>query len=116
MRFLVDENLPVDVADILRRADHDVLHVSQSDHRGALDKDLWRLAADEGRIVVTRDLDFPLPDTPKPPGLILLRVPDTFRRNQIKDIVAEFVNSDTFSQVEGAISVVSPGRVRSRVL
>ncbi len=116
MRFLVDENLPADVADILRRDGHDVLHVSLSNHRGASDQELWRLAANEGRIVVTRDLDFPLPEVPKPPGLILLRIPDTFRRSQIGDIVTEFVDSDAFSQVEGAISVVSPGRVRSRPL
>ena len=116
MRFLVDENLPADVADILRRDGHDVLHVSQSNHRGASDQELWKLAADEGRIVVTRDLDFPLPKDPRPPGLILFRIPDTFRRSQIRDIVTEFANSDAFGQVEGAISVVSPGRVRSRTI
>ncbi len=114
MRFLVDENLPADVADVLRRDDHDVLNISESNHRGASDQELWRLGASEGRIVVTRDLDFPLPEIPRPPGLILLRVPGTFTRSRIRDIVSDFVDSVAFGQVEGAITVVSPGRVRRR--
>ena len=114
MRFLVDENLPADVADVLRRGDHDVLHVSESHYRGASDQELWRLAASESRIVVTRDLDFPLPDVPRPPGLVLVRVPGTFTRSQIADIVTEFVDSEAFGEIDGAITVVSPGRVRRR--
>ena len=103
MRFLVDENLPIEVADILRRGDHDVLHVSQSGHRGASDQQLWRLAADEGRIIVTRDLDFPLPGTQRPPGLILVRVPNTSTGTLIEDIVTDFVDSEAFDEVEEAI-------------
>ena len=114
MRFLVDENLPVEVADVLRRGDHDVLHVSQSSHRGASDQQLWRLAANEGRIIVTRDLDFPLSDLPRPLGLILLRVPETSTRSLIEDTVTEFVESEAFDEVAEAITVLSPGRVRRR--
>lgn len=116
MRFLVDENLPIDVPELLERLGHDVVYLPQSGHRGTSDEQVWRLAASEGRIVVTRDLDFPLPDQPAPVGVILLRVPDTFTRRQIADVMAGFTASPTFDEVEGNVTVVSPGRVRARKL
>jgi predicted nuclease of predicted toxin-antitoxin system len=116
MRFLVDENLPSNIADLLRVLGHDTMHVSETHLRGASDRVVWRFAADEGRILVTRDLDFPLPDTPKPPGLILLRVPDSFTRGQIGEVMSAFAAEDSIEQSAGRITVVSPGRVRSRPL
>ena len=116
MHFLVDENLPVDVAEILRGSGHDVLHVAETDRRGASDREIWQLATREARIIMTRDLDFPIPELPKPPGLILLRVPDAFSRSQIGRVVSDFVESEAFQQVTDTITVVSPGRVRARKL
>jgi predicted nuclease of predicted toxin-antitoxin system len=114
MRFLVDENLPVDVAQLLQHEGHDVLYLAQSGYRGATDEEVWSLAAREERIVITRDLDFPMPDSPRPPGLVLVRVPDTFTRKQIARVMSEFIASAAFQQVPGTITVISPGRVRVR--
>ena len=116
MRFLVDENLPADVSELLRREGHDVLHLPHTAHRGASDEEVWRLAAREERIILTRDLDFPIPESPRPAGLILVRVPDTFTRKQIVRVMSEFIVSAAFDQVPGTITVVSPGRVRVRHL
>jgi predicted nuclease of predicted toxin-antitoxin system len=116
MLFLVDENLPVDVAELLRHEDHDVTYLPHTGHRGASDKEVWRLAAREERIIVTRDLDFPIPESPGPSGLILVRVPDTFTRKQIAGVMSEFIASAAFQEVAGTITVVSPGRVRVRNL
>jgi predicted nuclease of predicted toxin-antitoxin system len=114
MRFLVDENLPVDVAQLLQHEGHAVLYLAQSGYRGSTDAEAWSLAAREERIVITRDLDFPMPDLPRPPGLVLLRVPDAFTRMQIARVMSEFIASAAFQQVVGTITVVSPGRVRVR--
>ena len=114
MRFLVDENLPVDVAQLLEYEGHDVLYLAQSGYRGATDDQVWSLAVREGRIIVTRDLDFPMPDSPRPPGLVLVRVPDTFTRKLIAGVMSEFIASAAFQRVVGTITVVSPGRVRVR--
>ncbi len=114
MRFLVDENLPIEVADLLRRHGHDAPHLSQTEHRGALDEEVWSLAAQEQRIVLTRDLGFSLPVSPRLAGVVPLRVPDVFTGQQLIRVVAEFVASPAFQQVAGAITVVSPGRVRVR--
>ena len=61
-------------------------------------------------------LDFPLMELPPPPSIVLIRVPDTYRRRQIADVVARFIETNAFQQVEGAITVLSPGRVRTRTL
>ncbi len=61
MRFLIDENLPADIAADLVTAGHDALEVADSEHRGADDSVIWRVAIAESRILVARDLDFPLP-------------------------------------------------------
>ncbi len=116
MRFLVDENLPGEVAALLRRAGHDVLFLLETGHRGMRDDEVWRLAVREERVIVTRDLDFPLPDSPKPAGVVLVRVPDTFTRTAIAEVMSEFVASTAFQRVAGTVTVVSPGRVRARSL
>ena len=61
MRFLVDENLPAAVAEALRAEGHDAFALVESAHRGEDDGAVWALAARERPILVTRDLDFPLP-------------------------------------------------------
>ncbi len=53
-----DENLDPDVVAHLRRLGFDVLDVAESDLRGGADADLLRLAAAQGRVVVTHDADF----------------------------------------------------------
>ncbi len=116
MRFLVDENLPFEAAALLEREGHDVLHVAATDLRGAADREVWRRAAEQGRIIVTRDLDFPLPEAPEPAGLILLRLPDTFTKDRIVALLSELVSTEVFANVAGSVTVVSPGRVRTRKL
>ncbi|MSQ10841.1 MAG: hypothetical protein EXR52_07565 [Dehalococcoidia bacterium] len=107
--FLVDENLPLDVAVALRDAGHDVLYVREGEYRGASDEVLWDLAAIQRRILITRDLDFPLRRSPAPAGVILLRVPDTYRRSQIGEVVRNLLAAHDLDQMLGAVTVVRPG-------
>jgi predicted nuclease of predicted toxin-antitoxin system len=116
MRFLVDENLPDDISNLLRHLGHDVVYLPETELRGAADRDVWRFAARESRVIVTRDLDFPLPDSPRPPGVILIRVPDGFTRRQIERVVSEYAAGGALDETTDAITVISPGRVRIRKL
>jgi predicted nuclease of predicted toxin-antitoxin system len=117
MRFLVDENLPFSLIRFLQESGHDVFDVAASSLRGSPDQHLWRLAAREKRVLITKDLDFPFPQIrPYPPGLILIRVPDTFTGPQITRLF-----STTFQRIrpkgfEGHITVVAPGQIRVRRL
>lgn len=77
MRCLVDENLPFSLIKLLRASQCEVLDVSAGHLRGSSDENLWKLAASENRVLITKDLDFPLPHIhPYPAGLVLIRVPD----------------------------------------
>lgn len=58
MRFKLDENLPVEAADLLRRAGHDALSVLNQSLGGEADRRIVELCRDERRILVTLDLDF----------------------------------------------------------
>lgn len=55
MRFLVDEMFGPDVAERLRAAGHDALHVRQLGLAGADDSDVLARAVDEDRVVITEN-------------------------------------------------------------
>ncbi len=58
MKFKVDENLPVEIADLLRSAKHDVTTVHSQRLMGAVDPRIIAICREEGRVLVTLDLDF----------------------------------------------------------
>jgi predicted nuclease of predicted toxin-antitoxin system len=117
LRFLLDENLPVAVADALRAAGHDALVIRDSPHRGATDPELWVLAAREGRIVVTRDIGFvQAGSAPTPAGIVLLRLPMRSRRVVLVDAVRTLLDAVPAEELVGHITVVEPSQVRRRPL
>lgn len=117
MPFLVDENLPSGIVSYLRSNGHDVLDVAASPLRGSADKTLWALSASEKRIIITRDLDFPFPGVrPFPAGVILLRVPTDFTAPQITELFKKSFESIPPGDLGGCIAVISPGRIRVRLL
>ena len=58
MRALVDENLPRRAAVWLRGEGVDAVHVLEVLGAGGSDSDVWKLALDERRTILTRDRDF----------------------------------------------------------
>jgi predicted nuclease of predicted toxin-antitoxin system len=116
MLFLIDENLPRSLTQVFLERGHDAVHAVEIGLRGAPDRAIWDRAAAEGRILITRDLDFPLAAVPRPQGLVLLRLPDSFGRKQIRAIMEEFAETEDFETMPGRITVLSPGRVRTRIL
>ena len=115
MLFLIDENLPSDLAADLVTAGHDVLEVADSEHRGADDSVIWRVAIAERPILVARDLDFPLAKAlGRPPGLVVMRPRVHARGEQIRRLFAEFLIRVELASLEGAVTTVEPGRFRQR--
>jgi predicted nuclease of predicted toxin-antitoxin system len=55
---LIDQNLAVRVASLLRDAGHDAVHVSERGLQRADDGQILDLAAAESRVVVSEDADF----------------------------------------------------------
>lgn len=58
LKFKVDENLPAEAADLLASAGHDAVTVWDQRMVGQSDSNVARVCRQEGRVVVTLDLDF----------------------------------------------------------
>jgi len=77
MRFKVDENLPIEIAEFLREAGHDALTVREQHLGGSSDPDIASVCKKENRALVTLDTDFADIRTYPPsdyPGIIVLRL------------------------------------------
>ncbi len=113
MRFLLDENIPRRIASRLRAKDHDVLEAGAEPLRGSIDEVLWKRAADEGRIFVTRDLGAAsLAIRPAPAAIILLRGPDTLTASQVDAMFSVFWDHVDKEHVFGHVVSVRPGHYR----
>jgi predicted nuclease of predicted toxin-antitoxin system len=77
IRFKVDENMPAEAAAMLTQIGHDALTVPDQQMGGRADPDVAAVCRQEGRAVVTLDLDFSDIRAYPPadyPGIIVLRL------------------------------------------
>ncbi len=77
MQFKIDENLPVEVAGLLRKQDHDAVTVLEQHLGGSPDSNIAVICRQEGRAFVTLDIDFADIRFYPPeqyPGIIVLRL------------------------------------------
>jgi predicted nuclease of predicted toxin-antitoxin system len=77
LKFKIDENLAVEVAEILADAGHDAITVPQQQLGGRPDPDIAAVCRQEDRAIVSLDLDFADIRAYPPdhyPGLIVLRL------------------------------------------
>lgn len=58
MRFKVDENLPVEVAELLRQAGYGAITVHDQGLGGEADAEIASICQEEERALVTLDTDF----------------------------------------------------------
>lgn len=77
MKFKVDENLPVEVAECLRQSGHDGNTVNQEGLGGERDARIFEVCKREHRVLITLDTDFADIRTYPPgeyPGIVVLRL------------------------------------------
>lgn len=77
MKFTVDENLPLNLADLLRQAGHEVIALPGHHEAGERDALLIRSCQQDESILVTLDVDFADIRSYPPsdyPGIIVFRV------------------------------------------
>jgi predicted nuclease of predicted toxin-antitoxin system len=58
MKIKLDENLPASLAVILTKLHHDVHTVADENLSGKTDREPWEAAQQDGRFLITQDLDF----------------------------------------------------------
>jgi predicted nuclease of predicted toxin-antitoxin system len=79
LKFLLDENADIQLADHLRGLGHDVTSVVEDYARAIADEDILEIARREARCIITNDTDFGdlvFRDRRPHPGVILFRLSD----------------------------------------
>lgn len=77
MLFKIDENLPIEIAELFINAGHDAKTVNDQQMQGAIDPVLIQVCKSEQRVLVTLDIDFTDIKAYPPEefsGIIVLRV------------------------------------------
>lgn len=115
MRFKVDEDLPSDVAQIMRDAGYDAASIVEQKMTGEKDGRIWEHVQLEGRCLVTADKGFAIlamRHSTHHQGLILFRLPRESRDGYIA-LSRRLVTSGKLRDIPGNITVVSPESIRT---
>ena len=116
MKIKLDENLPGDLADVLRLLNHDVETVPQESLAGRDDPTIFLAPVREDRMLITQDLDFSDVRKFKPgthPGIVLVRLRDPSRRRLIERI-RQVVESTDIEKWARCFVVISDRKLRVR--
>ncbi len=118
MRFLVDESLSSRVAELLRHAGRDAVHIRDRGLLGALDVHVMAAARSEDRVLITVDSDFGGLLTfahESTPSMILVRRAPHRPESQAELLLAALAEVEQHLGA-GALIVISPGHARVRPL
>lgn len=93
-KFKLDENLPLEAAELLNKSGYDARTVYEEKLAGATDSQIAKMCQDEKRVLITFDIDFSEIAIYPPkmyPGIVGLRV-----KRQDKSQVLKLINSSLF--------------------
>jgi predicted nuclease of predicted toxin-antitoxin system len=116
MRFKIDENLHDEVAALFAQQGHDAETVLSEGLRGSHDESLARHCHNEGRILVTLDLDFADIRSFPPaasPGIIVLRV-NNQSRSHVFGVVQQMIGLLNREAIDRRLWIVTEAGVRIR--
>ncbi len=116
MRFKIDENLPLEVADTLSGGGFDAVSVTDQGFGGAPDVEVARVCALENRIIITLDTDFADIKAYPPgdhPGIIVLR-PRLQNKSTVVGVIERLLRSLQSEDPTGKLWIVDEHRIRVR--
>jgi len=116
VKFKVDENLPVEVAQLLREAGHDAFTVMEQQMAGAQDRAIASACRKEGRALVTLDIHFADIRTYPPAdfsGLIVLRLTRQDKAHVLQ-VMSKVIQMAASARLAGQLWIVDEHRVRMR--
>ena len=116
MQFKIDENLPAEAGEILRKYGHDALSVLDQRLGGYPDADIAAVCKSEARILVTLDIDFAniLAYPPEDfSGIIVIRTEDQ-AKSVVLEIIHRIVAILESESPQGDLWIVESNRIRIR--
>jgi predicted nuclease of predicted toxin-antitoxin system len=119
VRLLLDANLSPEVAQLLKEAEHDAIHVSEIGLLSAPDPEIMEAAAQEVRVLLTADADFGALlalGSRATPSVVLLRSADHMRPVEQAGLLAANLPLIAEDLEKGAIVSLTRDRLRVREL
>lgn len=116
MQFKIDENLPVEIAELLTEAGHDAKTVNDQHLEGSLDSLLANVCRDENRALITLDTDFSDITAYPPesfPGIIVLRIRRQ-AKSHIIDVLRRIMPLLSRERLAQHLWIVEENRLRIR--
>ncbi len=114
MRFKVDEDLPGEIALMLRAGEHDAVTVGEERLSVAPDSRVWDSVQRENRCLLTADKGFANANKYPPGthgGIVLLRLPRESRTGYLR-LVEGLLSEFRLEAAHGTIVSVSPEAIR----
>ena len=116
MKFKIDENLPIEIADLLNKAGYDAMTVGQQNLSGEADRNIAFICRHEKRILITLDTDFSNIMVYPPHhffGLVVLRLKQQDKLYVLK-VVTQLIKLLTQRTIERQLWIVEDTRIRIR--
>jgi predicted nuclease of predicted toxin-antitoxin system len=119
LKFLIDNALPPYLAELLKQAGHDAIHVRAYGMQAAPDTEILKRAREEERIIVSADTDFgallALQEAARP-SFVLFRDPNLISAQDYMNALTVALPLLEPELIRGCVAVFRSGRLRVRKL
>lgn len=116
VKFKIDENLPIEVADLLRASGHDALTIHDQNMVGDADFQIALICQMEQRALLTLDLDFSDIRAYPPSdhaGIVVLR-PQSQGKSTVLDLISKLIPLLQTEPLTGKLWIVQENGLRVR--